>query len=119
MATTRIGFGSDNYYQLLGQRPDWGPYFALGEHVIFVADGQAYEVTEGEQPPVEAPSNPDVPDPLGPNPDRLLPAPVDDGGGTNWTLMGALITVGAAAVVGAGGILAWSRVRHSKEGSRS
>jgi len=119
MATTRIGFGSDNYYQLLGQRPDWGPYFALGEHVIFVVDGQAYEVTEGDYPPVEAPSNPDVPDPVGPNPDRLLPAPVQDDGGTNWALMAALGAVAAVGLVGAGGLLAWSRVRHSKKGSRS
>jgi Ca-activated chloride channel family protein len=119
MATTRIGFGSDNYYQLLEQRPDWGPYFALGEQVIFVVDGQAYEVTEGDYPRVEAPSNPDVPDPLGPNPDRLLPALVHDDGGTNWALMAALIAVGAMILTAAGGLLVRSRVRRAKESSQS
>jgi Ca-activated chloride channel family protein len=116
---TEIGYGSDNYYQLLGQRPDWGPYFALGEHVLFVVDGQAYEVTEGDYPPVEAPSNPDSPDPVGPNPDLVLPAAVGDGSGTNWVLMAALGAVAAVAAVGAGGLLAWSRVRRAKEGSQS
>ena len=114
MAITRIGFGSDNYYQLLGQRPDWGPYFALGEHVIFVVDGQAYEVTEGDYPPVEAPSNPD---PLGPNPDRPLPAPVHDDGGTNWALMAALIAVGAFVLAAAGGLVTWAKLRRAREDS--
>ena len=118
MDVTRIGFDTDNYYQLLGQRPDWGAYFALGEHVIFVVDGQAYEVTEGEHPPVEV-SNPDAPDPVGPNPEPLLPAVVDDDGGTNWVLMAALIAGGAVAVAAVGGMLTWSRVRHSKDGPQS
>jgi Ca-activated chloride channel family protein len=119
MDAARIGFGSDNYYQLLGQRSDWGPYFALGEHVIFVVDGQAYEVTEGDYPPVEVSSASDVPDLPGPNPDGPLPASVGDDGGTNWALMAALGAVGAVALVGAGGLLAGSRVGRGKEGPRS
>jgi len=118
MDITKIGFGSDNYYELLGQRPDWGPYFALGEHVIFVVDGQAYEVAEGDYPPVEAPSNPDVPDPVGPNPEPMLPAAIRSDGGTNWALMAALIA-GGAFVLAAGGLVAWRRVRRGKEGSQS
>jgi len=119
MDVTKIGFGSDNYYQLLAQRPDWGAYFALGEHVIFLADGQAYEVSEGDYPPVEAPANPDVPDPVGPNPEPLLPASVQGDGGTDWALVAAVIAVGAVAVVGAGGLVVRSRVRGGKEGSQS
>ncbi len=119
MAISRIGFGSDNYYQLLGERPDWGSYFALGEHVIFVVGGQAYEVTEGDYPPVEAPANADVPDPVGPNPDPALLAAVRGDGGTNWALVAALGAVGAVAVAGVGGLVVRSRVRHSKEGSQS
>jgi Ca-activated chloride channel family protein len=119
MDVSEIGFGSDSYYQLLGQRPDWGPYFALGEHVIFVVDGQAYEVAEGDYPPVEAPAAPDVSDLAGQNPDASLPASVGDGGGTNWALMAALGAVGAVALVGAGGLLARSRVGHDKKGSQS
>jgi Ca-activated chloride channel family protein len=119
MDVSKIGFGSDSYYQLLGQRPDWGPYFALGEHVIFVVDGQAYEAAEGDYPSVEAPSAPDVPDPAGQNPDASLAASVGAGGGTNWALMAALGAVGAVALVGAGGLLARSRAGHSKERSQS
>ena len=119
MDVTKIGFGSDNYYQLLGQRPDWGSYFALGEHVIFLVDGQAYEVTEGDYPPVEVPSNPDAPDPVGPNPDPALPALGQEDGGTNWALVAALIAVGAIVLAAAGGLVVRSRVRRGKEGSQS
>jgi hypothetical protein len=79
-----------------------------------VVDGQAYEVTEGDYPPVEAPAAPDVPELAGPNPDGPLAASVGDGGGTNWALIAALAAVGAVALVGAGGLLARSRVRHNK-----
>ena len=119
MDVTKIGFGSDNYYQLLGQRPDWGSYFALGEHVIFLVDGQAYEVTEGDYPPVEAPSNPDVPDPVGPNPDPVPLVPVQSDGGTNWALVAALIAAGAIVLAAGGGLVVRSRVRRGKEGSQS
>jgi Ca-activated chloride channel family protein len=133
MAITRIGFGSDNYYQLLGQRSDWGPYFALGEHVIFVADGQAYEVTEGDYPSVEATPKPDVtPNPdvtpspqatpkpdVTPNPDLVLPALAQDDGGTNWALTAALIAVGGFVLAAAGGLVVWGRVRRAKGSSQS
>jgi len=55
MTTTRISFGSDNYFELLAARPEWGKYFALGTHVIVVLEGTAYEVVEGEVPEVEVP----------------------------------------------------------------
>jgi Ca-activated chloride channel family protein len=44
MTTTKIQFGSDQYFGLLEQHPDWAPFVALGEQVIFVADGTAYQV---------------------------------------------------------------------------
>jgi len=53
MTTTRISFGSDNYFELLAAWPEWGKYFALGTHVIVVLEGTAYEVVEGEAPEVE------------------------------------------------------------------
>ncbi|MBC8249310.1 MAG: hypothetical protein H8E90_06495, partial [Anaerolineales bacterium] len=44
---------------------EWGKYFALGQHVIVVLEGQAYEVTEGDYEPalpvlspVEGPTEP-------------------------------------------------------------
>jgi Ca-activated chloride channel family protein len=44
MDTIKVGFGTDDYFDLLAARPEWGIYFALGERVIFVAEGGAYEV---------------------------------------------------------------------------
>ena len=55
MGTVEIGFGSESYFDLLAARPEWGEYLALGERVIFVAGGTAYEVVEGEGEPMEAP----------------------------------------------------------------
>jgi Ca-activated chloride channel family protein len=55
MSTTPVGFGSDGYFDLLAARPEWGVYLALGERVIFVAEGTAYEVVEGDAAPVATP----------------------------------------------------------------
>ncbi len=49
MAPTEIGFGTEVYYQLLASRPDWGKYLALGEQVIFIADGEVYQIVPEEQ----------------------------------------------------------------------
>lgn len=45
MTTTKIKFGSDEYFALLAQHPEWGKYVAVGERVIFVVNGVAYEIT--------------------------------------------------------------------------
>ena len=42
--TRRVAFGSDGYFALLAERPELAPYLALGNRVIVVLDGQAYEV---------------------------------------------------------------------------
>ncbi len=65
MTTVHVGFGGDSYFELLAARPEWGAYFALGERVIFVAEGTAYEVVEGEGGAV------DVPPPLPAEPDEI------------------------------------------------
>jgi Ca-activated chloride channel family protein len=57
MEPVPVSFGSDGYFALIAARPEWGRYFALGDHVIVVLDGTAYEVREGEAPPVEAPGS--------------------------------------------------------------
>jgi Ca-activated chloride channel family protein len=49
MTPIEIGFGTDVYYQLLTARPGWGKYLALGEQVIFLADGEVYQIVPGEQ----------------------------------------------------------------------
>ena len=48
METIKVGFMTEVYYDLLEAKPEWGKYLALGEQVIFVIGGQAYEVVTGE-----------------------------------------------------------------------
>lgn len=45
MTTEPVVFLSDEYFALLDEVPALAPYFALGERVIVVIDGTAYEVT--------------------------------------------------------------------------
>ena len=45
MTTTDVPFASDEYFTLLGEHPELGPAFALGQQVIVVLDGTAYQVT--------------------------------------------------------------------------
>lgn len=45
MTTTKIVFGSAEYFELLKQHPEWYKYVAVGEKVIFVVNGVAYEIT--------------------------------------------------------------------------
>ncbi|MGH2604674.1 MAG: hypothetical protein ACRDJ9_35445, partial [Dehalococcoidia bacterium] len=44
--TLTVPFGSDAYFTLLAEKPALAPFFALGERVIVVFEGTAYEVTE-------------------------------------------------------------------------
>ncbi|MCL7455212.1 MAG: hypothetical protein M8467_19425, partial [Anaerolineae bacterium] len=55
MKAMPVGFGSEDYFALLAARPEWGRYLALGDHIIVVLDGTAYEIREGEAPPLELP----------------------------------------------------------------
>jgi hypothetical protein len=75
METVKVGFGSDEYFDLLAAWPEWGAYFALGERVILVAEGTAYEVVEGEGEPVAIPPT-QVPDPTQPVPENPVPEPI-------------------------------------------
>lgn len=45
MTTTKIVFGSAQYFDLLSQHPEWNKYVAVGTNVIFVVNGAAYEIT--------------------------------------------------------------------------
>ncbi len=45
MTTTKIVFGSAEYFGLLKEHPEWSKYVAIGEKVIFVVSGVAYEIT--------------------------------------------------------------------------
>jgi len=55
MSTIKIGFGSDDYFKLLAARPEWGAFFALGERVIVLLDGKAYETVQGTGQAVQVP----------------------------------------------------------------
>ncbi|MBI5034326.1 MAG: VWA domain-containing protein [Chloroflexi bacterium] len=46
MTTKKIEFGSDAYFALSTNNPEWGKYLALGARVIVVIDGVAYEITD-------------------------------------------------------------------------
>jgi Ca-activated chloride channel family protein len=48
METEKVEFASDEYFALLESNPDLAEAFALGEQVIAISDGVAYEVTSGE-----------------------------------------------------------------------
>jgi hypothetical protein len=56
MVAEPVSFGSDDYFALIAARPDWGRYFALGDHVLVVLEGTAYEVRQGEAPAIEVPT---------------------------------------------------------------
>ena len=48
MTTTQLPFPSDLFLEFLGDHSDAGKYFALGQRVIVVLDGVAYETVEGD-----------------------------------------------------------------------
>lgn len=58
MTPVQVGFGTEAYFDLLSSRPEWGEYLALGNRVLFIAEGMAYEVVEEETitPPVIPPT---------------------------------------------------------------
>ncbi len=45
MTTQKVVFLSDEYFALLDSHPELSDYFAIGDQVIVVLDGTAYEVT--------------------------------------------------------------------------
>jgi hypothetical protein len=44
MTTNKVTFLSEEYFELLEEHPELSDYFALGDHVIVVIDGTAWEV---------------------------------------------------------------------------
>jgi len=61
MTPTIVSFGTDEYFSLVAAHPEWGKYFALGDDVIVVLQGTAYEVCEQATPlPAEATPAPTV-----------------------------------------------------------
>jgi Ca-activated chloride channel family protein len=116
MTTIQVGFGSDDYFDLLVSRPEWGAYFALGERVIFVAEGEAYEVVVGETEPVEVPpthtAEPDLPTVEADRPVQPTAAPVS-GGEQTTTGSGDGVCTGAMVmgVIALAMAVLWQRMR--------
>ena len=55
MAAEQVGFATDTYFDLIDAVPAFARYFAVGERVLVVHDGVAYEVVEGEGDDVAVP----------------------------------------------------------------
>lgn len=53
MTTTKLQFGGDDYFKLLDRYPDLADAFSLGDHVIALSHGRAFEVTPDPQPPID------------------------------------------------------------------
>ncbi len=65
MVPERVAFGSERYFELLHDHPEWGRYLALGPEVLLVWQGQAYYIgAQGET----APHNDSGPTPSTPTP---------------------------------------------------
>jgi len=57
MKPRKVGYLSDDYFALVAARSEWGAYLGLGERVLVVLDGVAYQVvTEGEGERIELPT---------------------------------------------------------------
>lgn len=61
MRVIKVGFASDGYFALLARLPEAGIYLSLGERVIVVLGGQAYETVAEDQGPL--PDTPQAPTP--------------------------------------------------------
>jgi hypothetical protein len=53
METIKVQFGSDDYFKLLDLRPDLAEAFAIGNRVIALSQGIAFEVTTEPAPPID------------------------------------------------------------------
>ncbi|MEA2594713.1 MAG: Ca-activated chloride channel [Thermomicrobiales bacterium] len=53
MTTIKVQFAGDDYFKLLDLRPDLAGAFSLGDRVIAISNGTAFEVTPEEQPPID------------------------------------------------------------------
>ena len=49
MELTKISFGSEVYFELIAAQPSLGKVLSLGDQVIFVLNGSAYEIVQGEE----------------------------------------------------------------------
>ena len=79
MTTKKIEFGSDAYFALTANNPDWGKYLALGSRVIVVVNGIAYEITDTGTGATDANAAPIAP-PAAPTTEARIFTPVPEEG---------------------------------------
>jgi Ca-activated chloride channel family protein len=60
--TVKVGFGSEDYFALMAAHPEWGYYFSVGQEVIVVLDGTAYQVSQGDFPAIDIPAGAPTPE---------------------------------------------------------
>jgi Ca-activated chloride channel family protein len=71
MTTLKVAFASEDYFALAASRPDLAAAFALGDRVILLVGGEAYEVVASD----EAGDPITIPPALAPGSDEQAPAP--------------------------------------------
>lgn len=60
-----LRFGSDAYYHMLSEHPEWGRYLAVGDRVVVVLDGTAYRIGPDQEETIQVPT-PSVLEPSSP-----------------------------------------------------
>jgi Ca-activated chloride channel family protein len=87
MTPVEIGFGTEAYFDLLAAHPEWGESMAVGTQVLWVSDGTAYQIVDGETGPVSLPTT----EPGGPT--TVRPESGDELCGS-LALLGMLVGIG-------------------------
>ncbi len=97
MTPQPVGFASDAYFDLIAAAPELGRYLALGQRVLVVYGGQAYEVVEGAGetavtlPTLDQPTV--TPQPVAPLPDAGTTVETAVGYGLSPWLLYALVVL--------------------------
>lgn len=77
MQPVQVPFGSEAYFHLLAEKPALGPYFALGQKVVVVWKGQAYQVMDSAEKATAQASSPTATATM--TPPAATPTPVSVG----------------------------------------
>ena len=94
--TVKLPFGSDAFFDFLADHPEIGRYLAVGERVIVVVDGVAYETVPADEKAVSAPPPSD--DEL-PSSDLPVTSPPPDNAGEVYAALSADVVEGDAPLV--------------------
>ena len=58
MRPVGLRFGSDSYYRLLSEHPEWGRYLAVGDTMVVLLDGAVYRIGPDQEETIQTPSQP-------------------------------------------------------------